>query len=109
MVERFDESMVVLSALLKVPLGDVLYVASKNHSSSTFHGDVQKEGIQHTPIEQESEQVQKLVTAGRAQWCVGRCPAMRATAPPDHPYQRTARVHLPTYARAHFHPRCTRP
>lgn len=34
-LERFDESLVVLAAMLNVPLSDVLYVSSKNSSTNT--------------------------------------------------------------------------
>mmetsp|Transcript_95075 Transcript_95075/g.167931 ORF Transcript_95075/g.167931 Transcript_95075/m.167931 type:complete len:382 (+) Transcript_95075:79-1224(+) len=60
LTERLDESMVVLAAMLKVPLSDILYLSAKNSSA----GFIGRRNLQHKPhpsLSEEPEEVQELI------------------------------------------------
>lgn len=60
-VERFDESVVVLAATLKIPLSDVLYISSKDSSKSFFDKDFNVTHSSHPSISEEPDEVQDYI------------------------------------------------
>mmetsp|Transcript_10951 Transcript_10951/g.19687 ORF Transcript_10951/g.19687 Transcript_10951/m.19687 type:complete len:410 (+) Transcript_10951:42-1271(+) len=60
-MDRFDESVVVLAATLKIPLSDVFYVASKVSSQKYVDPEDNTTHSSHPKFSEEPEDVQKYV------------------------------------------------